>query len=96
MARYHHDIYARSKAPRYLVLFDLQWKVIEWQRLEASANLRGAMTTVIERLAGDGWQAESPPTFGFVFLNCGGARRLLILTERDPHDSGSQAFSPFK
>lgn len=96
MARYHHNVYARAKTPRYLVLFDLQWQIIQFQRLEACADLASAMTTVIERLIAEGWQTEGAPRFGFVFLNRQGVRRLLILTERDPHDLRPQSFSPFK
>ena len=96
MARYHHNVYASAKTPRYLVLFDLQWKVIECRRLEPCADLHGALNILIDRLVGEGWQPECAVKFGFVFLNRNGVRRLLILTERDPHDSRPQAFSPFK
>jgi hypothetical protein len=96
MARYHHDVYAKSTTPRYCVTFDLQWKIIECQRLEPAADLGSAMTAAIQRLTAAGWQPESQPNFGFVFLNRDGARRLLILTERDPHDVRPQTFSPFK
>jgi hypothetical protein len=54
------------------------------------------MTATIERLTAEGWQLERTPDFGFVLLNRGGIRRLLILTERDPYETKSQAFSPFK
>jgi hypothetical protein len=96
MARYHHNVYASAKTPRYVVLFDLQWQMIESQRLEPSADLRSAINTVIDRLACDGWKPESAARFGFVFLSRNGARRLLILTERNPFDTGPQTFSPFK
>jgi hypothetical protein len=96
MARYHHNVYASAKTVRYIVLFDLQWKIIECQRLEPCADLDTAMITAIHRLTEEGWQPESTPRFGFVFLNRNGVRRLLILTERDPHDTKPQTFSPFK
>jgi|ERR1700679_2254584 hypothetical protein len=95
MARYHHNVYADSKTPRFVVLFDLQWKVIDCQRLAPSTDLRPAMTAAIHRLTAEGWRAEGTPDFGFVFLNRNGIRRLLILTERDPCDTRSQAFSPW-
>jgi hypothetical protein len=95
-SRYHHNVYAKSKTSRYLVIFDVQRKIIDCQRLEASADLRGAMTAAIDRLSQDGWRPEGTPDFGFVFLNRNGIRRLLILTERDPLDTRPQAFSPFK
>lgn len=96
MARYHHNIYANAKTPRYLVFFDLQWKIIECQPLEPSTDLRNAMIATIDRLTKEGWQSEGAPRFGFVFLNRSGIRRLLILTERDPLDTRPQTFSPFK
>jgi hypothetical protein len=96
MARYHHNVYAMSGRPNYIVLFDLQWQIVECQRLEPSADLRSAMTSTIARLSSDGWEAENAPDYGFVFLNRKGTRRLLILTERDPYDATPQTFSPFK
>jgi hypothetical protein len=95
MARYKHNVYASAKTPRYVVLFDLQWQIVECQRLEPSADLRSAMTTAINRLVSEGWEFEGSVKFGFAFLNRHGTRRLLILTERDPHDSRPQSFSPF-
>jgi len=56
----------------------------------------GAMTTSIERLAVEGWRAESEPRFGFVFITKESDRRLLILTPRDPFDTRPQSFSPFQ
>ena len=96
MVRYHHDVYAKSTTARYCVTFDLQWKIIECQRLEPAADLESAMNTAIQRLTEEGWQSEGPPRFGFVFLNRNGIRILLILSERDPHDTRPQTFSPFK
>jgi len=96
MARYHHNVYANCKAARYIVLLDLQWQIIDCQRLESCTDLRSAMTSTIDRLAKEGWQPENTPQYGFVFLNRAGTRRLLILTERDPFDATPQTFSPFK
>lgn len=96
MARYRHNVYAKSTTPRFCVIFDLQWQIIECQRLEPSADLLGTMRTTIDRLSSDGWIFEATPKFGFVFLRRNGIRRLLILTERDPYDATPQAFSPFK
>lgn len=120
MARYHHNVYGMSERPNYIVLFDLQWQIVECTRLEPTADLRNAMATMIDSLTQEGWQPECAPTktagavltrrgrarraraidgpsnYGFVFLNRNGIRRLLILTERDPHDETPQTFSPFK
>ena len=95
MGRYRHQIYATAATARFCVTFGLQWQVIECSRLEPGADLKRAMHAAIERLANDGWQAECGGEFGFVFIHRAGERRLLILTERDPHDLRPQSFSPF-
>jgi hypothetical protein len=96
MVRYHHDVYARSHRPNYLVIFDLQWKIKECHRLEPLTDLRRAVTNAIDRMTQEGWRPESTIDYGFVFLNRNGVRQLLILTERDPCDLRPQSFSPFK
>ncbi|MGO9931853.1 MAG: hypothetical protein ACLPV8_08570 [Steroidobacteraceae bacterium] len=95
MGRYRHQIYATAGTPRFCVVYGLQWQVIECSRLEPGADLRGAMSAAMERLASQGWQIEGGEDFGFVFIRRAGERRLLILTARDPHDLRRQSFSPF-
>ena len=87
--------YNVAPTPRYVVLWDLQWQVIDCQRLEPATDLSGPMAATIERLAADGWQAEGTAEYGFVFICREGERRLLTLTERDPYDTAAQSFSPF-
>jgi hypothetical protein len=87
--------YTTAKTPRYIILWDLQWKVIDCQRLEPRTDLRHAMTTTIERLQHDGWNAESSADHGFVFLSRNDERRLLMITARNPDNTDPQSFSPF-
>jgi len=96
MGRYRNQVYANDTRPRWVAVFGLQWQLLESQRLEPAADLSGAMTAAIQRLAGEDWEAEADPRFGFVFIRRGGERRLLMLTPRDPHDTGSQSFNPFR
>ena len=96
MGRYRHRVYATAKTPRFCVLFNLQWTVIESVPLGPATNLTAAMDSAVERQASQGWQTESSHEFGFVFLRRNGERRLMILTERDPYDTRPQSFSPFK
>ena len=93
MARYRHNVYANDTMPRWVAVFGLQWQVIESQSLEPAADLYGAMTATIERLAAEGWQIEAEPRFGFAFIRRDGERRLLMLT---PRDTRPQSFSPFR
>jgi hypothetical protein len=76
-------------------VWDLHWHVLECQRREAAADLSGAMAAAIERVAGEGWQAEATPEYGFVFIRCAGERRLLMLTPGDPYSTMAQSFNPF-
>jgi hypothetical protein len=96
MGRYRHRIYEGDTTPRWVAVFGLQWQILESQRLEPMADLSGAMTAAVERLASEGWQAEAEPRFGFAFIRREGERRLLMLTPRDPHDNRPQSFNPFK
>ena len=95
MTRHRNEVYTTARTPRFCVIFDLQWQVIESLKLEARSDLSAAMAAAIEQQASLGWQTEGSHEFGFVFLRRAGERRLLILTERDPHDSRPQSFSPF-
>ncbi len=96
MARYRFSAFTTSSQPSYVVLWDLQWQLLEVVRLDPGADLSAAMTAAIERLKDDGWQAEATPEYGSVFVHRDGDRRLLMLTPRDPQDTGAQSFSPFR
>jgi hypothetical protein len=95
MGRYRHRVYAKTTTARFCVVFGLQWQVFECVKLEPHTELEGAMIRALERLAAQGWRSEGGHEFGFVFIRRDAERRLLILTERDPHDSRPQSFSPF-
>jgi hypothetical protein len=96
MGRYTFPAYNTSSTPSYVVVWDLHWHVLECQRLEPAVDLSGAMAATLRRLAGDGWQAEASPKYGFVFIRREAERRLLMLTPRDPYGTTQQTFSPFK
>ena len=96
MARYTFPAFTTSTTPRYVVLWDMHWHVLDCQRLEAAADLSGAMAATIEHLSGEGWQAEGNAECGFVFIRRKAERWLLRLTERDPNEATPQAFTPFR
>lgn len=96
MGRYRYTAYDKDNHPRYVVVWDLQWSVVESQQLEPASDLSSAMMATIERLKGEGWDAEGTPEFGFVFIRNGGERRLLMLTARDPYSCELQSFSPYR
>jgi hypothetical protein len=96
MPRYRFIAYVNDGNPRYLVIWDLQWKPLQWQRLEPSADLRFAMAAAIDAQAAQGWETEGTPEYGFVFIRRAAERRLLMLTPRNPEDLTPQTFSPFR
>jgi hypothetical protein len=96
MGRYQFSAFNKAATPRYVVLWDLYWQALECRRLEPGSDLREAMTATIAHLGGDGWQAEADPEYGFVFIRRADERRLLMITPRDPYDSTSQSFDPFR
>ena len=96
MPRYHAHLFDQAATPRYLIVWDLQWRVIECARLEPRTDLTAALSATIERLQRDGWRPEGTTEFGFVFLNRNNERRLLMLTARDPRATSNQSFSPFR
>jgi hypothetical protein len=95
MGRYTFPAFKTSTGPRYVVLWDLHWQLLEIQRLEPAADLSGAIEAAIARLEAEGWQAEATPEYGFTFIQRANERRLLMLTPRDPYIATSQSFSPF-
>jgi hypothetical protein len=96
MARYRFIAFSKATTPRYLVVWDLAWTLIDCQRLPPASDLSMAMTAAIARLTGDGWEPEGETDYGFVFVRRAGERRLLMLTPRDPNNSTLQSFDPFR
>jgi hypothetical protein len=95
MGRYTFPAFKPAPEPRYVVVWDLQWRLLDCQRLEPDADQSAALDATIGRLEVDGWQAEATPEYGFVFIRRGADRRLLMLTPRDPYSTASQTLSPF-
>jgi hypothetical protein len=96
MGRYKFIAYQKASTPRYIVMYGLQWQVIDSQRIEPHADLLSAMTSAMQQLAAEGWQAEGDARYGFVFIRRLGERRMLMLTPRDPFAKSQQSFDPFK
>jgi hypothetical protein len=96
MSRYTFPAFKNASTTRCLACYDLQWSLVDCRYLEPGADLSAAMAAALERLSGEGWQAEGGVEYGFVFIRRGNERRLLVLTPRDPHSTAEQAFSPFR
>ena len=96
MPRYKFTAYTKSPSPRFIVLWDLLWQILPCQRLEPHTDLSTEMTTTLEQLRAQGWQAEGNVLYGFVFIRRESERRMLMLTPRDPCDASPQSFDPFR
>jgi hypothetical protein len=96
MTLYAFPALVRSAAPRYLVIWDPQWQLIDYQRLEPATDLSSAITAAIERLSIEGWQAEATPEYGFVFIRRETERRLLMLTPRDLSSTVPKSIDPLQ
>jgi hypothetical protein len=96
MGRYKFIAYENAAAPRYIVVYGLQWQIIDSRRLEPHADLVAAMAAAMQQLASEGWEPEGDPLYGFVFIRRLGERRMLMLTPRDPLQMSPQSFDPFK
>jgi hypothetical protein len=49
VARYTFPAFTTSTTPRYVVLWDMHWHVLDRQRLEPAADLSGAMADRYDR-----------------------------------------------
>jgi hypothetical protein len=95
MGRARHKVFAQSNSQRYVVVWDLQWRIIDCLRPPPDTDLRAAFADAIARLERDGWMAQSGAEFGFTFLTRADERRLVTITGRDPFNPAAQSFSPF-
>src|ERR1700733_11951377 len=96
MARYKFISYQNASSARYLVMYGLQWQIIDHQRIEPHADLLSVMMSTLQQLASEGGQAEGDALYGFVFIRRLGERRMVMLTPRDPLAVSEQSFDPFK
>jgi len=96
MTRYRCHLFDDDGVARYVVVWSLDWRMIECRRAESGCDFHAALMQAIARAEQDGWQAEGSPDFGFLFMRRGHERRLLMLTRRDPGDPTRQSFNPFR
>src|SRR5713226_476733 len=82
MGRYKFIAYEKSSTPRYIVVYSLQWHIIDTHRIEPHADLFAVMTSAMEQFATEGWEAEGDALYGFVFIRRLGERRMLMLMQR--------------
>lgn len=50
MGRYRFTAYQNDTQPRYVVVWGLQWQILDCRRLKPTADLSAAMAATLERL----------------------------------------------
>lgn len=96
MGRYVFTAFTKARTARWIVVWDLHWHVLETQCLQPPSDLSAAMAGTIERLEREGWRVEGTPEYGFTFIRRESERRLLMLTPRNPFETTTQSFDPFR
>lgn len=82
--RHRPDPLERSSQPRWLVVWDMQFNVLDATELPPDTDLHAVMNISIQRWARQGWVVESDARFGSYFCHRDGARRLIAISPVDP------------
>ena len=88
-------LHSKPNAPHFVVVWDLQWRVLDCRRLTIGSDVNAAFEQTVDELQGQGWHRENDGEFAFIFVYRGAERRLVTLTARDPFNATLQTFSPF-
>ncbi len=82
--RNRHDPLERCPLQRWLVVWDMQFNVLEATELPPNTDLRATMHESMQRWAQQGWNVEGDARFGSFFCHRAGARRLIAISPLDP------------
>lgn len=85
--RDRYDPLAVSSQPRWLVVWDMYFNLLESTALAPRTNLREVLQQTIQHWRAMGWTVESDARFGSFFCHCAGARRLLAVSPVNPAHS---------
>jgi hypothetical protein len=73
-----------SRAPRWLVTYDVFRCVLASKCLSVGADLRTVMLQAAKQCEADGWTVENDGSYGFFFCNLDGQRREVRMQTTDP------------
>jgi hypothetical protein len=78
----------------WLTVSDNTRTLIQCSLLPAGSDVKQALRDELARWVELGWQMEGDLSYGFCFIRCGAARRLIKLSRKDPRlpPSGGHAF----
>jgi len=73
-----------SAKPRWLIVWDMQFNVLDSTELAPFADLVAAMDRQAKQWQELGWTIESDARFGSFFCHRAGIRRLIAISANDP------------
>jgi hypothetical protein len=82
-----HDPLSPSAKPRWLIVWDMQFNVLECTELAPHTALAEVMDAAAQRRISEGWCVESDARFGSFFCHRDGVRILIAISAADPATS---------
>ena len=79
-----YDPLARSPRPNWLVVWDMQFNVLDSTELAPQTDLAAVLQDTAGRWRDQGWTIESEARFGSFFCRRAGERRLISISAADP------------
>jgi hypothetical protein len=76
---------APSIQPRWLIVWDMQFNVLDSTELAPFTDLEALLRETAAQWQRDGWTMESDSARGSLFCHRGAERRLLAISAADPH-----------
>jgi hypothetical protein len=75
---------APSPKPRWLVVWDMQFRLLDSTELAPCTDLAAVMAQTAQRWQQEGWTVESDARYGSFFCHRAGMRRLIAISAADP------------
>src|SRR5580658_8614257 len=73
-----------SPQPRWLIIWDMQFNVLDSTELAPYTDLADVMRSAAQRRRNEGWCVESDARFGSFFCHRDGVRVLIAISAADP------------
>jgi hypothetical protein len=75
---------SKSPKPRWLIVWDMQFNVLDSTELAPYTDLAAVMHGAAQRRCDEGWCVESDARFGSFFCHRAGVRVLVAISAADP------------
>jgi hypothetical protein len=75
---------SKSPKPRWLIVWDMQFHVLDSTELAPYTDLAAVMHETAQRRQQEGWCIESDARFGSFFCHRDGVRILIAISAADP------------